>query len=638
MGGLCSKTVPEDSSGSSEGTRPNFKRQLSKPSQQPNGVNGIYAAGKAPAPDPSTSVDKVASSSPETDDTKDDEEDKSERIKLSRVLSHKARNAKSILGRAGTAGLDKAVVMLDTFGSSITTTIGSGFAAGVAPKGNKIGILAFEVANTVVKGYSLKQSLSEESLQLLKKEILPSEGVQRLVSKDLDELWRIAASDKRHELKVFASEVVRFGNHCRAPEWHQLDRLINRLGTEVQIPRQSPEHAEQEMQELMTLAQNTAELYHELHALDRYDNDVRRKIEENELSSNPHKGESLAMLKSDFKCQQKHVKLLQKKSLWSKIMEELMEKLLDIVYFLHQQIADAFGEYDEEQSMKLSSVPRLGALGLALHYANIINQIDTLVSRPSSIPPNTRDNLYQGLPPSIKMSLRSALYAAANSNKEELTASQIKEEMEKILVWMVPIASNTTKAHHGFGWVGEWASAGSSIDRKPYVQEISLIQTLHHADQEVTEKYILDLLVWLNLLISRAKSNLNGHNRSPHKSPFRSPVKKTIVLNPLPPPATSSRELSKEDQEMLTGAVLRRLTPGISKSQEFTKKPKVLSTRLSKSHSHSPLPCTVKPETSTPFTSRRSLRPLELELERIRALDKIDRVDTLTGAPAAATA
>lgn len=104
----------------------------------------------------------------------------------------------SLLGRAGTVGLEKAVDVLDTLGSSMTNlNLSSGFASGIATKGIKISILAFEVANTVVKGANLMNSLSQENIRHLKEVVLPSEGVQRLISRDLDELLRIAASDKR---------------------------------------------------------------------------------------------------------------------------------------------------------------------------------------------------------------------------------------------------------------------------------------------------------------------------------------------------------------------------------------------------------------------------------------------------------
>ncbi|XP_057850445.2 protein PSK SIMULATOR 1 isoform X2 [Cryptomeria japonica] len=585
-------------------------------------------------------------------------DNRSEQKRLSRVLSGKATAAKSktqmvakrgaakvsevgsLLGRAGTLGLGKAVEALDTLGSSMTNlNLSSGFASGGAPKGNKIAILSFEVANTVVKGANLMQSLSEDNIRLLKEEILHSEGVQILVSNDMDELMRIVAADKRDELKVFAGEVVRFGNHCRDPQWHQLDRYFEKLGREIPIQKQSKADAEAVMQELMTLAQNTAELYHELHALDRFDQDYRRKLQEDESSNEPERGEGLGILRSELKSQKKHVKNLKKKSLWSKFLEEVMEKLVDIVYFLHQEIEEAFGdaaigiEYPVRKTGSIVSQQRLGKAGLSLHYANIINQIDRMVSRPSSVPPNTRDSLYQGLPPNIKSALRSRLHSS--TFKEEPTIAEIKAEMEKILAWLVPVATNTTKAHHGFGWVGEWASTGSSFDQKlPGQNELTLIQTLHHASKETTESYILDLIVLLHHLVNHARS-------TPSKSPIRSPVQTKVTLG-LPTidkrSATSNGhltapQLSQEDKNMLKDVNKRKLTPGISKSQEFdTLKPRSFGqsvNRLSKSNSHSP----TRNRKSDSNEVRRHQTPavpaINFDIDRIKALDVIDRVDTL---------
>lgn len=104
----------------------------------------------------------------------------------------------SRLGRAGTVGLGKAVEVLDTLGSSMTNlNRGSGFVSGAATKGNELSILAFEVANTVVKGSNLMQSLSKRSIRNLKEVVLPSDGVHNLVSEDMEELLAIVAADKR---------------------------------------------------------------------------------------------------------------------------------------------------------------------------------------------------------------------------------------------------------------------------------------------------------------------------------------------------------------------------------------------------------------------------------------------------------
>ncbi|GKC09848.1 hypothetical protein Tco_1001458 [Tanacetum coccineum] len=98
-------------------------------------------------------------------------------------------------------------------------------------------------------------SLSEENIQILKKEILHSEGVQLLLSTDTKELLRIAASDKREELEVFSQEVVRFGDMCKDPQWHNLDRLFARLDLEMVTSTHLREEAEITTQDLTNLAQ-----------------------------------------------------------------------------------------------------------------------------------------------------------------------------------------------------------------------------------------------------------------------------------------------------------------------------------------------------------------------------------------------
>ncbi|PPD74342.1 hypothetical protein GOBAR_DD28734 [Gossypium barbadense] len=553
--------------------------------------------------------------------------------RLSRVLSNKSRSTKSkqaavakvtevgsLLGRAGTAGFGKAVDVLDTLGSSMTNlNLGSGFTSGVTTKGNKISILSFEVANTIVKGANLMQSLSKENIRHLKEVVLKSEGVQNLISRDMDELLRIAAADKR-------------------------------LGSELTFEKQLKEEAETIMQQLMTYVHYTAELYHELHALDRFEQDYRRKLQEEDNSNPAQRGDSLAILRAELKSQNKHVKNLKKKSLWSRILEEVMEKLVDIVHFLHLEIHEAFGAADGDKPVKgsVSSHKKLGTAGLALHYANIITQIDTLtlriedalyynlsdtpqehsyifshifyfhnaevaigmVSRSNSVPPNTRDSLYQGLPPTIKSALRSRLQSF--QLKEELTVPQIKAEMEKTLQWLVPIATNTTK---------------SEMNRKPAGQTNLLrIETLHHADKEKTEVYILDLVVWLHHLVTQVRAG-NGGIRSPVKSPIRSPNQKTVQLSTQK--QSPSSMLTVEDQEMLRDVSKRKKAPGLSKSQEFdTAKTKLIKHhRLSKSTSHSPTSESKK----DPFLIRRlsSVPFIDFDINRIKALDVIDRVDTL---------
>ncbi|XP_052305254.1 protein PSK SIMULATOR 1 isoform X3 [Populus trichocarpa] len=505
----------------------------------------------------------------------------------------KVSEVSSRLSRVGSVGLGKAVEVLDTLGSSMTNLNPQTFTSSVATKGNELGILAFEVANTVVKGSNLMQSLSVRSVRHLKEEVLPSEGVQNLISKDMDELLRIVAADKREELKIFSGEVVRFGNRCKDPQWHNLDRYFEKISRDRNPRRQLQEEAESIMELLMILVQFTAELYHELQILDRMEHECQRR-----------EGSAAANQRDD-------------------------------------------SVQDEES---VSNNPRLGPAGLSLHYANVVMQIDNLVARSSSMPPNGKDTLYQSLPPGVKSALRSKLQSF--NVKDELTITEIKDTMEKTLQWLVPLSTNTAKVHHGFGWVGEWASSGSEANRKPAAGAADIIQieTLHHADKEKTEAYILEQLLWLHHLVSKTKSVSSGVSiKSPAKSAIGTQGQKSnqkqeqespnaadlpdAVTSNAPPPTT-------EDQKILQDASEENQIEENSKSQDINSVDTKLREDggLSTTNNNSPRR---KSEDSATVKNVPSALPIrDIGIDKEEELDKIDRVDVLRykGKPGLVTA
>ncbi|GLT64948.1 hypothetical protein SLA2020_374090 [Shorea laevis] len=103
----------------------------------------------------------------------------SRELKLStaaRTAANKNSERSSFLGRAGIVGLERAVDVLDMLGSTVSNlNAGHSFVAGVISRGKRISILAFEVANTIAKGVNLLQSLSEENINFLKKDVFYSE-------------------------------------------------------------------------------------------------------------------------------------------------------------------------------------------------------------------------------------------------------------------------------------------------------------------------------------------------------------------------------------------------------------------------------------------------------------------------------
>ncbi|TYI27808.1 hypothetical protein ES332_A05G201500v1 [Gossypium tomentosum] len=388
----------------------------------------------------------------------------------------------------------------------------------------------------------------------------------------MNELQSIAAADKRDELDIFSREVIRFGDLCKDPQWHNLGRFFSKLDVDNSLHKQARADAEQTMQELTSLAQYTSELYHELNDLGRFELEVKRKLEEAESLNLPKRGQGLMILQSELKQQRKLVKSLKKKSLWSRTLEEVVEKFVDIVTYMHQAISDAFGEPASVTKETTENPQSLGVAGLALHYANVIHQIDNIAARPAYLPPNIRDTLYRGLPPSVKISLRSRLQST--DTKEERSISQVKDEMEKTLQWLVPVATNTTKAHQGFGWVGEWANTGIEFGKGGAANiTLTRLQTLHHANKQKTDAYILDVVTWLHHLTSLAKQRDESFKPKPVRSPtykgfvFHSKMQRFLSLKD--GSKVQRIELCEEERNLLNKVTARRLVPGISKSQEL---------------------------------------------------------------------
>ena len=87
--------------------------------------------------------------------------------------------------------------------------------------------------------------------------------------------------------------------------------------------------------------------------------------------------------------------------------------------------------------------------------------------------------------------------------------------------------------------------------------------------------------------------------------------------------------LTVEDQQILRDVGKRKLTSGISESQEFDTAKSRLSKHhrvLSKSSSHSPINET---KTDIFFTRRPSIPVIDFDIDRIKALDVFDRVDSI---------
>jgi len=189
----------------------------------------------------------------------------------------------------------------------------------VSGKGTRTTILAFEIANTVVKGSCLMKTLSKQNIQHVKEGVLRSKGVRLLISEDYRQLLPLVEADIREDQSQFCKELARFGNHCSDPRWYNLER--NRPQSEVTTRHKLQEAANHSMQILMTVAHFTTELCSELLALD----ELYVTLEDPTMSKS---------IRSPVKNQRNVVKKLKRKSFWSKLMEEVIYLWIMVLWYI----------------------------------------------------------------------------------------------------------------------------------------------------------------------------------------------------------------------------------------------------------------------------------------------------------------
>ncbi|RDX67023.1 hypothetical protein CR513_54147, partial [Mucuna pruriens] len=135
----------------------------------------------------------------------------------------------------------------------------------------------------------------------------------------------------------------------------------------------------------------------------------------------------------------------------------------------------------------------LGGCALALHYANVITVIEKLLSYPHLVGEEARNDLYQMLPTSLRLSLKGKLktYVKNLAIYDAPLAHDWKETLDGILKWLAPLAHNMIR------WQSERSFEQHQIVSRT---NVLLFQTLYFADKDKTEEAICQLLMGLNYI------------------------------------------------------------------------------------------------------------------------------------------
>ncbi|TKY51848.1 phosphatidylinositol-3-phosphatase myotubularin-2 [Spatholobus suberectus] len=142
----------------------------------------------------------------------------------------------------------------------------------------------------------------------------------------------------------------------------------------------------------------------------------------------------------------------------------------------------------------------LGGCALALHYANVITVIEKLLRYPHLVGEEARNDLYQMLPTSLRLSLKGKLktYVKNLAIYDAPLAHDWKVTLDGILKWLAPLAYNMIR----------WQSEGNFEQHQIVGRtNVLLFQTLYFADKDKTEEAICQLLMGLNYICRYEQQN-----------------------------------------------------------------------------------------------------------------------------------
>ncbi|KAK7391631.1 hypothetical protein VNO78_20048 [Psophocarpus tetragonolobus] len=150
--------------------------------------------------------------------------------------------------------------------------------------------------------------------------------------------------------------------------------------------------------------------------------------------------------------------------------------------------------FGSQSSLAVYAPPStLGGCALALHYANVIIVIEKLLRYPHLVGEEARNDLYQMLPTSLRLSLKGKLKAYVKNLAiyDAPLAHDWKVTLDGILKWLAPLAHNMIR------WQSERNFEQHQIVSRT---NVLLFQTLYFADKDKTEDAICHLLMGLNYI------------------------------------------------------------------------------------------------------------------------------------------
>ncbi|KAI3808866.1 hypothetical protein L1987_24829 [Smallanthus sonchifolius] len=431
----------------------------------------------------------------------------------------------------------------------------------------KVGVLAFEIAGIMLKLDHMWQNLSDESMARLRNESICLQGVRQIVSNDDVFLLSLACAEIVENLKVLSKSVSRLSKRCEYSKLRGFETAFDGFANTGCDPHGwvlSWKEMVAKNKKMARYVAATATLHREMDELTVVENSLKKhsQFDHGHAKDNSMKQQKIINLQHKLQWQKQKIKYLKEKSLWNKSFDTITSLLARSMFTIlsriklvfninngygygygyppslprslsesamvypsdqasdsfnfvsgpliktskHEENNDLSHRFFETNSKILKpSSTTLGAVALALHYANLIIVTEKMIRSPQLVGVDARDDVYMMLPNSIRSSLRRRLKGIGFTASDPVLAGEWREALGKILGWLSPLAHNMMK------WQHERSFEHQNMMPKTGVL---LLQTLFFADQQKTEAAITELLVGLNYIwrFDNAKALLNCTN------------------------------------------------------------------------------------------------------------------------------
>lgn len=411
----------------------------------------------------------------------------------------------------------------------------------IARKKAKVGILGFEIAGLMSKLLHLWRSLSDAQIARLRHETIALQGVRKLVSEDDSFLLGLTCAELTDTLRLVANSIsTALIKRCADPclrEFQQIFKEFSDTGHDPHRWVMSWREMESKAKKMDRYIASATTLYKEMDELSEAEHGLRKLLQccggcnKNIPAS---KITAIAELQQKIFWQRQVVKCLKQTSLWSCTFDAVVSLLARSSFTVLARIKQVFvvgfeanpiprslsisatvypssdtpppaspskkqqqqcGFFESNSAMLVSPPKTLGAAALALHYANLIMVIEKMIRSPRAVGPDSRDDLYNMLPASVRGILRRRLRSVGRwgSATDAVLAAEWQAALARIGEWLGPVAHDTVRWQGDRSFEGR-RSAAAAAPRN----SVLLLQTLFFADREKVEAAIAELLVGLN--------------------------------------------------------------------------------------------------------------------------------------------